>query len=96
MSKIKKIMYIMLISIAAILGMYTVSKGYYVGQDISVSYWDYEASRNILCLEHGQRLHDTVQYTIISNVKIEGTVSKDHKGKTVDSWYNAKNGGNSL
>lgn len=93
MSKIKKIMYIMLISIAAILGMCTVSKGYYVGQDISVSYWDYESSRNILCLEHGQNLHDTVQYTIISNVKIEGTVSKDHKGTTVDSWYNAKMAG---
>lgn len=90
MKKVKKIIYMILLSVIAILGMQTVSKGYYVGQEIGVSYWQYEASKNILCLEHGQSLIDTVYYRIVSNIKINGTKSTDHTGKTVDSWYNAK------
>lgn len=93
MVKIKRYLCILLIAVASILGFSTVSKGYQVGQEIGVSYWQYEASNNIFCLEHGQNLIDTVYYKIISNVKINGTESKDHTGKTIDSWYNAKMAG---
>ena len=93
MVKIKKYVCMILIVIASILGFSTISKGYEVGQEIGVSYWQYEASNNIFCLEHGQNLVDTVYYKIISHVKIDGNQSTDHEGKTINSWYNAKMAG---
>ena len=93
MVKMKKYVYMLLIAVAFILGFTTISKGYEVGQEIGVSYWQYEASNNIFCMEHGQNLIDTVYYKIISHVKIDGNQSTDHEGKTINSWYNAKMAG---
>lgn len=93
MSKMKKWIYTLLITIISMLGFCTISKAYQVGQEIGVSYWQYEASSNIFCLEHGQNLVDTVYYKIVSHVRIDGTKSTDHTGKTIDSWYNAKMAG---
>lgn len=90
MSVIKKIAKIILISLLTIFGAYSMSEAYYVGQTLTVTYNQYASSSNIFCTEHGQALTTNNDYKIISNVKIEGTNSTDHTGKTIDNKSNAK------
>lgn len=90
MNQIKKIVISLIVAIIAILGINTISNAYYVGQNLQISYNDYIKSNNIFCVEHHQRLKGTMSYKVISNVKIEGTKSTDHTGKTIDNKANAK------
>ena len=90
MSQFKKIIITLIVTIIAILGIYTISNAYYVGQNIQVSYNDYISSNNIFCMEHHQKLKGVMTYKIISQVRIEGTRSTDHTGKTIDNPANAK------
>ncbi len=90
MSKLKKIAVSIAISIMAILGIYTVSNAYYVGQSLTLTKQQYLSSSNIYCMEAYQSTISLMHYNIISNVKIEGTKSTDHTGKTIDSVDNAR------
>ena len=90
MNRFKKIVISLIVAIIAILGINTISNAYYVGQNLQISYNDYIKSNNIFCVEHHQRLKGTMSYKVISNVKIEGTKSTDHTGKTIDNKANAK------
>lgn len=90
MSQFKKIIITLIVTIIAILGIYTISNAYYVGQNIQVSYNNYISSNNIFCMEHHQKLKGVMTYKIISQVRIEGTRSTDHTGKTIDNPANAK------
>ena len=90
MNRFKKIVISLIVAIIAILGINAISNAYYVGQNLQISYNDYIKSNNIFCVEHHQRLKGTMSYKVISNVKIEGTKSTDHTGKTIDNKANAK------
>ena len=90
MSKIKKIAFSIAVVLLAILGFATNSDAYYVGQKVTLTSSQYLNSSNIFCMEHGQSISSVMNYTIISNVRIEGTKSTDHTGKTIDHWDNAK------
>lgn len=95
MSKIKKILLSIIISSIAILGICNVSNAFYsikdlkVGKELNITFNDYENNSNIFCMERGQSLRYNNYYKIVSDVKIEGTKSTDHTGKTVDSPINA-------
>ena len=69
-SKMKKFIVVIIITLIAILGMSSISNAYYVGQSITITYDEYANSNNIFCMEHGQALTYDNAYTIISNVKI--------------------------
>ena len=90
MNRFKKIVISLIVAIIAILGINTISNAYYVGQNLQISYNDYISSNNIFCMEHNQRLRGVMNYKVISNVRIEGTKSTDHTGKTIDNKANAK------
>ena len=90
MNRFKKIVISLIVAIIAILGINTISNAYYVGQNLQISYNDYISSNNIFCMEHNQRLKGVMNYKVISNVRIEGTKSTDHTGKTIDNKANAK------
>ena len=90
MSKLKKIAIAIIIAVITILGIYTISNAYYVGQSITLTKKQYKTSNNIYCMESLQSTIDVMHYTVISNVTIEGTKSTDHTGKTIDSKDNAR------
>ena len=91
MNKLKKIVIILIVTLIAILGISTTSKAYYVGQNLTLTLNEYLKNGNIFCLEHGQALSwNKMYYRIASQVKIEGTKSTDHTGKSIDNWANAK------
>lgn len=90
MSKLKKIAIAIIIAVITILGIYTISNAYYVGQSITLTKSQYKTSNNIYCMESLQSTIDVMHYTVISNVTIEGTKSTDHTGKTIDSKDNAR------
>ena len=90
MSQLKKILSIIVIALVIILGIVTISNAYYVGQNITLTQSQYLNSSNIFCMEHGQATKALMYYKVISNVKIEGTKSTDHTGKTIDSFDNAR------
>ena len=90
MNKLKKIIVSIIIGLIAVLGMYNTSNAYSVGQHIDVTYNDYLYNGNIYCCEHHQALREHNSYRIISEVSIEGNKSTDYKGKSINSWYNAK------
>ena len=96
MSKLTKICISIVIGIIAILGIKNISQAYYptsdlyVGKSLDITYGDYTDNSNIYCMEHGQSLTWDNYYKIVSNVKINGTKSTDHTGKTIDHKYNAK------
>ena len=90
MNRIKKLVVGIIITLISILGLHSMSNAYYVGQSITITYNQYANSNNIFCMEHGQSLTADNYYKIISNVKIDGTKSTDHKGKTIDNKSNAK------
>ena len=91
MSKLKKLGIIIFITVIAVLGINAKSNAYYVGETIKINYSKYLEDDNMFCMEHTQALlRDEKEYNIISNVKIEGNKSTDHKGKTIESWYNSK------
>ena len=79
-----------IISFIAILGFNTTSNAYYVGQNLRVTKNQYLSSTNIFCFERLQLIRDSGIYKVISNVKIDGNVSKDQTGKTIISKENAK------
>ena len=90
MSRLKKLAISIAIAIIAILGIATVSSAYYVGQRLTLTEAQYLYSNNIFCMEHGQAIKGQMDYTVISNVRIEGTKSTDQTGKTIDHWDNAR------
>ena len=90
MSKLKKIVFSIVLAIIMVIGISTVSSAYYVGQNLTITSDQYLYSSNIFCMENGQDISGIMRYKVISNVKIEGTKSTDHKGKTIDHWDNAK------
>ena len=91
MSRVKKSIITIIMAIVAILGISTISKAYYVNQNLALTYNDYLNNKNIFCLEHGQALVSRkMYYKVASQVKIEGTKSTDHTGKTINNWANAK------
>lgn len=91
MSRVKKSIITIIMAIVAILGISTISKAYYVNQNLALTYNDYLNNKNIFCLEHGQALVSRkMYYRVASQVKIEGTKSTDHTGKTINNWSNAK------
>ena len=90
MSKLKKIVLSIIITLLGIIGISTLSSAYYVGQSISVSYTEYLNNSNIYCVEHGQALRAINYYKIISQVNIRGKTSTDHTGKQITHNDNAK------
>ena len=56
MSRVKKSIITIIMAIVAILGISTISKAYYVNQNLTLTYNDYLNSKNIFCLEHRQAL----------------------------------------
>lgn len=91
MKKIKKIAIIILM-ISLIIGISaTISKGYFVGQTLTLNWSnDYTTNPNIYCAEKGQKMDRPIEYKIISEVTIEGDVSTDHLGNTVKHPDNAR------
>ena len=90
MSKLKKIVFSIIITLFGIVGISTLSLAYYVGQSISVRYTEYLNNPNIYCVEHGQALRAINYYRIISQVDIKGKTSTDHTGKQITHNDNAK------
>lgn len=97
MNKTKKILFSISLIIVMILGICITSNAYdsvnditHVGQEIRMKRYEYLNSDNIFCLEHGQVSALDGIYKVISNVRIEGTKSTDHTGKTIDNKYNAR------
>lgn len=91
MSTMKRIIVTIIVGIIALLGFYTTSNAYTVGEAVDVTYGGYEQDPNMYCAEHGQILSgDHNWYTVVSQVKIEGRTSTDYMGGTRESWYNAK------
>ena len=90
MSKLKKVILSIIITLLGIIGISTVSSAYYVGQNITVRYSEYLSNPNIYCVEHGQALRTINYYKIISQVNIRGKTSTDHTGKQITHNDNAK------
>lgn len=97
MNKTKKILFSISLIIVMILGICITSNAYssvnnisYVGQQIYMTRNEYLSSNNIYCVEHGQVSALNGIYKVVSNVRIEGTKSTDHTGKTIDNKYNAR------
>ena len=96
MSKLAKIWISIIIGLIAILGISNISNAYYpvsnlyVGKELDITFGDYSNNSNIFCMEHGQSLTWDNYYRVVSNVKINGTKSTDHTGKTIDHKDNAK------
>lgn len=80
--------------IIMIIGIGTLSKAYTIGQTIEIGFGQYASSSNIYCLQHNQRLtNDPMTFKVTSIINIRGNTATDHKGKTIESWYNAKMAG---
>lgn len=95
MNQIKKIIVSTIIAIIGILGFYTTANAYdvnglWIGQELNIPYTTYRDDGDVYCVEHGQKLKSSNDYTIISNVKIKGNQSTDQAGNVQNSWYNAK------
>ena len=97
MSKSKKILLNLVLTILIIFGLCVTAYAYdsvnnisYVGQQIYMTRNEYLSSNNIYCVEHGQVSALNGIYKVVSNVRIEGTKSTDHTGKTIDSKDNAR------
>ena len=99
MSKMKKILMGMIISLIAIFGFgntsfaktynYSSSLSLKVGMDVKIDYQDYNNSSKIFCMQHGRHLDSSGDiYEVVSKVSIEGNVSKDHKGKKITNKSN--------
>ena len=92
MSKIKKLLIGIIVMALAILAFTNIANAAYsVGQTVKINYTDYINDDNLFCVEHHQSLRNNkVTYKVISQVNIEGNVSTDHEGKSIESWHNAK------
>lgn len=90
MTRLRRLAISIAMTIIAILGITTVSDAYYVGQRLTLTESQYLNSSNIFCVEHGQAIKGRMDYTVISNVRIEGTKSTDQTGKTIDHIDNAR------
>ena len=91
MSKIKKLLIGIIVTMIAIIGFTSISQAAYtVGQNVTITYSNYLNDPNLFCVEHHQALRGTLTYKVISQVDIRGNTSTDHTGKSIESWYNAK------
>ena len=92
MSKIKKLLSGFIVMAISILAFANITNAAYsVGQTVQINYSDYINDDNLFCVEHHQSLKSKkVTYRVISQVNIEGNVSTDHEGKSIESWHNAK------
>ena len=97
MSKTKKILFNIVLTILIIFGLCVTAYAYdsvnnitHVGQQVYMTRNEYLSSNNIYCIEHGQVSAVEGIYNVISNVRIEGTKSTDHTGKTIESKDNAR------
>lgn len=97
MSKSKKILLNLVLTILIIFGLCVTAYAYdsvnditHVGQQIFMTRNEYLSSNNIYCVEHGQVSALNGMYEVVSNVRIEGTKSTDHTGKTIESKDNAR------
>lgn len=90
MSKIKKISISILIALATVFALNTISVAYNVGDNVAITFRDYYYNKNVLCLEHRQNYGSIVYFTVKSHIKLEGTKSTDYLGNVQESWYNAK------
>ena len=92
MSKMKKLLIGFIVMALAILAFANITNAAYsVGQTVKINYTDYANDDNLFCVEHHQNLRGKkVTYKVISQVDIEGNVSTDHEGKSIESWHNAK------
>ena len=94
MSKVKKLLICIFAVVLSILAFANVANAAYsVGDKVKINYTDYINDDNLFCVEHHQSLRNNkVTYKVISEVKIEGNVSTDYKGKSITHWSNAKLG----
>ncbi len=92
MSKMKKLLIGFIVMALAILAFANITNAAYsVGQTVKINYTDYANDDNLFCVEHHQNLRGKkVTYKVISQVDIEGNVSTDNEGKSIESWHNAK------
>ena len=92
MSKMKKLLIGFIVMALAILAFANITNAAYsVGQPVKINYTDYANDDNLFCVEHHQNLRGKkVTYKVISQVDIEGNVSTDNEGKSIESWHNAK------
>ena len=92
MSKIKKLLSVVIVMAITILAFTNITNAAYsIGQTLQINYSDYLDDDNLFCVEHHQNLRGKkVTYKVISQVNIEGNVSTDHEGKSIESWHNAK------
>ena len=92
MSKIKKLLSVVIVMAISILAFTNITNAAYsIGQTLQINYSDYLDDDNLFCVEHHQNLRGKkVTYKVISQVNIEGNVSTDHEGKSIESWHNAK------
>ena len=91
MSKVKKLLICIFAVVLSILAFSNVANAAYsVGDEVQLNYSDYIKDDDLFCVEHHQRLRSNkVTYKVISQVKIEGNVSTDHKGKSITHKSNA-------
>ena len=96
MSILRKIQLCLISTVILIMTICSVSVAFYstkdlsVGKQLDITFGDYSNNSNIFCLEKGQSLTWDNYYKVVSNVKITGTKSTDHNGKTIDNKDNAK------
>lgn len=93
MSRMKKIIIAIVIILIGLFGIYTVSNAIYkVGSRVKIGESEYKSGRyNLLCCQYGQLLNDPgTIYNTVANVHIEGKTAKDHTGKSISDWSNAK------
>lgn len=90
MSNIKKTLITVIIAIIAILGIKNISSAYEVGQVLKINGAAYNNNPDLFCLEREQKFTGTMEFKVVSQVKIEGDTSTDYKGKTVKDLANAR------
>ena len=93
MNKAKKIIISLIIAMLALLGLYTTSNAYYVGQkNIKISLNKYNSNPNIYCLEHHDSLsnYKVMKYTVVRKVVLKGKDAEDDKGRKVTHINNAR------
>lgn len=88
MSNLKKAISSIIVLLLIILSYYSISWAYSVGQVVNLDMNDYDGHKlQLFCIEHGDSLSHYVgkNYKVVSKVKIEGRMAKDHTGKTIDN-----------
>ena len=82
MSCLKKLVIAIIISILVIIGYQNISSAYNIGDTVELGFGNYNGSRRLFCIEHGQHLYGEKQtYKVVSKVHIRGRYAWDHTGK---------------